>query len=161
MGKAYIGLGANLGDARAALEVACEALDTLPATRLLRRSSWYRSRPVESSGPDYLNAVAEIETDLAPEALLDALQALEHRHGRERPYRNAPRTLDLDVLLYADRRIETPRLVVPHPRVAERAFVLLPLLELLPDLHWPGVGDLPGRAQQLAREQGIERLGAA
>ena len=152
METAYIGLGANLGDARATLQAALAAIAALPQTRLVRRSSWYRSRPVESSGPDYLNAVAEIETALEPLALLDALQSIEHRHGRERPYKNAPRTLDLDMLLYADRHIETDRLVVPHPRLDERAFVLLPLLELRP---------LPALAQQardLALQQGIERV---
>lgn len=155
---AYIGLGANLGDARATLSAALQAIAALPGTRLLRVSSWYRSRPVESSGPDYLNAVAEIHTALEPLALLDALQSIELQHGRERPYKNAPRTLDLDVLLYGDQHIETERLVVPHPRVAERAFVLLPLLELQPTLQWPGLADLSAQAHRLAVAQGIDRL---
>jgi 2-amino-4-hydroxy-6-hydroxymethyldihydropteridine diphosphokinase len=165
METAYLGLGANLGDAQTTLNAALAAIAVLPQTQLLRRSSWYRSRPVDSSGPDYLNAVAEVRTALAPLALLDALQSIELQHGRERPYRNAPRTLDLDLLLYGDRRVDTERLVVPHPRMAERAFVLLPLLELQPALAGQVVAaaplDLPALAQRLALEQGIERVDEA
>jgi 2-amino-4-hydroxy-6-hydroxymethyldihydropteridine diphosphokinase len=157
MHTTYLALGANLGDAHATLEAACAAITGLPQTRWVRRSSWYRSRPVESSGPDYVNGVAEVQTALAPLALLDALQAIEARHGRERPYRNAPRTLDLDVLLYGDLRLDSERLVIPHPRLAERAFVLLTLLELAPALRWPGIDDLPAHAARLAATQGIER----
>jgi 2-amino-4-hydroxy-6-hydroxymethyldihydropteridine diphosphokinase len=157
MHTAYLALGANLGDAHATLEAACAAIAALPETRWQRRSSWYRSRPVESTGPDYVNGVAEVQTALAPLALLDALQAIELQHGRERPYRNAPRTLDLDLLLYGDLHLDSERLVIPHPRLAERAFVLLPLLELRPSLTWPGVPDLPAHAAELAQHQGIER----
>lgn len=157
MRTTYIALGANLGDAVATLEAACAAIAALPQTRWRRRSSWYRSRPVDSTGPDYVNGVAEVETALAPLPLLDALQAIELQHGRERPYRNAPRTLDLDLLLIGDLTLESERLVVPHPRLAERAFVLLPLLELVPALQWPGIDDLPAHAARLAAEQGIER----
>jgi 2-amino-4-hydroxy-6-hydroxymethyldihydropteridine diphosphokinase len=142
MHLAYIGLGANLGDARAVLEAALQALAAMPGTRSLRRSSFYRSAPIESSGPDYLNAVAELQTGLAPIELLHALQAIERDHGRERPYRNAPRTLDLDLLLHDDLRLATPELTLPHPRAHQRAFVLLPLAELAPRLQIPGRGQV-------------------
>lgn len=128
--RAYVALGANLGDAQAAITGALAALDGLPQTRLVARSSLYRSAPVDAGGPDFINAVAAIDTALAPIELLDELQRLELVAGRERPYRNAPRTLDLDLLLYGDARIDEPRLVVPHPRMHERAFVLLPLAEI-------------------------------
>jgi 2-amino-4-hydroxy-6-hydroxymethyldihydropteridine diphosphokinase len=130
---AFIGLGANLGDAQAALQQALQALARLPRTRLLRSSRIWRSAPVDASGPDYLNAVAQVETGLDAFALLQQLQALEQAAGRERPYRNAPRTLDLDLLLFGDQRIDSPTLTVPHPRMRERAFVLLPLQELAPE----------------------------
>ena len=114
---AWIGLGANLGDARAALAGAVQAMGRLAGIQVLRVSSLYRSAPVDASGPDYLNAVAELRTTLAPQALLQALQALELAAGRERPYRNAPRTLDLDVLLYGSQSMATPTLTVPPPRL--------------------------------------------
>jgi 2-amino-4-hydroxy-6-hydroxymethyldihydropteridine diphosphokinase len=138
--RAYVGLGANLGDARAALEAAFAALARLPVTQLLRRSSIYRSAPIDSGGPDYLNAVAELRTSLQPLALLQQLQVIERDHGRERPYRNAPRTLDLDLLLHGDAVMQTSTLTLPHPRAHERSFVLLPLAELAPDLVIPGRG---------------------
>jgi 2-amino-4-hydroxy-6-hydroxymethyldihydropteridine diphosphokinase len=150
---AWIGLGANLGDRTAALRTALAALAALPGTRLWRVSSLYRSAPVDAGGPDYLNAVAEIATQLPPHDLLAALQAIEHAAGRERPYRNAPRTLDLDILLYGDLRLDTATLTLPHPRMHERAFVLLPLAELAPERVLP---------QWLAgvRGQAIERCDA-
>ena len=132
--KAYIGLGANLGDAERALADALQRLAALPSTRLVARSAVYRTAPIDSSGPDYRNAVAELDTALSPLELLHALQAIEQAHGRERPYRNAPRTLDLDLLRYGDARIDSPRLTVPHPRMMERAFVLVPLAEIAPHL---------------------------
>ena len=147
---AYVGLGANLGDAQAALEAAVEALTALSQTRLVARSSVYRSAPIDSSGPDYLNAVAELATHLAPHALLAHLQAIELQHGRERPYRNAPRTLDLDLLLYGDQTVATPTLTVPHPRLHERAFVLLPLAEIAPGIQLPGRADLGDLLQRVA-----------
>ena len=131
---AWIGLGANLGDARAALAGAVQAMGRLAGTQVLRVSSLYRSAPVDATGPDYLNAVAELRTTLAPQALLQALQALELAAGRERPYRNAPRTLDLDILLWGHAQLNTPNLTVPHPRMRERAFVLRPLAELAPEV---------------------------
>jgi 2-amino-4-hydroxy-6-hydroxymethyldihydropteridine diphosphokinase len=129
----YVGLGANLGEREAALRHALKALGQCPGTRVLRVSPLYGSAPVDAGGPDYLNAVAELVTTLAPEALLQALQAIEQSAGRERPYRNAPRTLDLDILWFGDRVIDTPTLTVPHPRMAERAFVLRPLADLVPE----------------------------
>jgi 2-amino-4-hydroxy-6-hydroxymethyldihydropteridine diphosphokinase len=137
---AYIGVGANLGDARANVENALARLGALPATALLRRSSAWRSAPIDSSGDDYVNAVACIDTTLPAADLLAALQAIELAHGRERPYRNAPRTLDLDLLLYGDEVIDTPTLHVPHPRMHQRAFVLAPLLEIAPAVAIPGYG---------------------
>ena len=137
---AYIGLGANLGDPGAALSEAIEALAGLPDSVLRARSSFYRTAPIDAVGPDFLNAVVQIETRLAPHALLAALQRIEHVHGRERPYRNAPRTLDLDLLLYDAQVIDTPTLTVPHPRLHERAFVLRPLVEIAPLLTVPGRG---------------------
>ena len=135
--RVFVGLGANLGDAAATVREAFDALGALPQTTCVARSSLYRSAPVDAQGSDYINAVAQLRTGLSPLALLDALQAIEGRFGRERPYRNAPRTLDLDVLLYGQRRIVTPRLTVPHPRLHERAFVLVPLAEIAPDLALP------------------------
>lgn len=131
---AFVALGANLGDAAQALRGALKAFDETPGVRVVRASSVYRTAPVESSGPDYLNAVAEVSTTLTAPALLDALQAIEQQAGRERPYRNAPRTLDLDLLLFGEARIDSPRLTVPHPRMWERAFVLVPLAEIAPAL---------------------------
>ena len=132
--EAFIGLGANLGDAREALESALRELARLPGTELLAASRIYRSAPVDAGGPDYLNAVARISTCLGAPELLAELQRLEAGAGRERPYRNAPRTLDLDLLHYGSARMTSPRLTVPHPRWRERAFVLLPLRELAPAL---------------------------
>ena len=130
---AYIGLGANLGDAPAALRAAVQALAALPGTQVLQCSALYRSAPVDATGPDYHNAVAAVRTTLAPHGLLAALQAIEAAAGRERPYRNAPRTLDLDILLFGDLVLDTPALTVPHPRLRERAFVLRPLAEIAPE----------------------------
>ena len=130
---AYIGLGANLGDPAAALREAMVSLQQTPGIESLRASALYRSAPVDAVGPWFVNAVAEVVTTLTAPALLDVLQNLEQAAGRERPYRHAPRTLDLDLLLYGAGRIASPRLTVPHPRLAQRAFVLLPLRELAPD----------------------------
>jgi 2-amino-4-hydroxy-6-hydroxymethyldihydropteridine diphosphokinase len=137
---AYVGIGANLGDARANVADALARLARLPGSRLLRSSGSYRTAPIDSSGEDYINAVACLDTTLDAHALLEALRAIEQAHGRERPYRNAPRTLDLDLLLYGDQLIDTPTLTVPHPRMLERAFVLVPLLEIAPEVEVPGRG---------------------
>ena len=129
---AYIGIGANLGDARANVQDAIARLARLPGASLLDASASYRTAPIDASGDDYVNAVARISTTLPAEELLLALHAIEAAHGRERPYRNAPRTLDLDLLLYGDEQIASASLTVPHPRITERAFVLVPLAEIAP-----------------------------
>lgn len=156
----FIGLGANLGDLTQTLSQALARLATLPETRLQAVSGIYRSAPVEADGPDYLNAVACLDTALAPLDLLDHLQLLERAHGRARPFFNAPRTLDLDLLLYGEQQLQTERLTVPHPRLQQRAFVLLPLLELVPDLAVPGLGSLQ-RFLPAVADQAIARLDAA
>lgn len=157
MHRAYVGLGANLGDARATLSAAFGALASLPGTTVAARSALYRSAPHDAHGPDYLNAVAAIDTTLAPHALLAGLHDIERAHGRERPYRNAPRTLDLDLLLFDDLELRDPGLVLPHPRMHERAFVLVPLAELAPSLVVPGRGALAGLLAAV-RAQHVERL---
>lgn len=160
MVTACVALGANLGDAVAALRQAVMAMNSLPLTSVRRTSSLYRTAPLAAdsgseaaaSGPDYINAVAALETGLTAPALLGHLQRIEQLAGRERPYRNAPRTLDLDLLLYGSARIDSASLVVPHPHMLRRAFVLVPLAEIAPEL----VG-----AEQLGAvgHQAIERLG--
>ena len=135
---AYIGLGSNLADPVKQVEAALDELDRVPQTRLVKRSSLYRTKPVGyAAQPDFVNAVAQLETGLPPERLLDELQAIEARHGRERSFPNAPRTLDLDLLLFGKLVVQTERLTVPHPRMRERAFVLEPLREIAPDLELP------------------------
>lgn len=156
----FIGLGANLGDARLTLAEAVRAIGLLSGVRLVGVSSLYRSAPVESSGPDYLNAVARVETTLAPIDLLRALQAIELAHGRERPYVNAPRTLDLDILSYDDLVQSGADLNLPHPRAHLRAFVLRPWAELAPDWPLPGHG-LVGELMAGLTEQQIEVLARA
>ncbi|MBO9331268.1 2-amino-4-hydroxy-6-hydroxymethyldihydropteridine diphosphokinase [Achromobacter xylosoxidans] len=136
--RAYVGLGANLGDGAATLRQVLAELRDTEGVLAVTASPFYRSAPVEATGPDFVNAVAALDTRLAPLALLDALQALENRHGRQRPYKNAPRTLDLDLLLYGDTAMAHERLSLPHPRMHQRAFVLLPLRDLAPDLMLQG-----------------------
>ena len=148
---AYVGIGANLGDASLAVSSAIGALGQLPHTTLIARSSLYRTAPVDATGPDFINAVAAIETPLTAPELLEALHSLEEDAGRERPWRNAPRTLDLDLLLYGQARIESAALVVPHPRMHERAFVLVPLAEVAPAL-------VPPEALAAVTSQVIARL---
>lgn len=158
MTPAWVGLGANLGDAPGHVAAACEELACVPDSRLLARSRLYRSAPVgPQPQPEYVNAVAAIATALAPTELLAELQAIEARHGRVRGPRWGPRTLDLDLLLYDDAVIATPELTVPHPRIAERAFVLVPLAEIAPGLEVPGAGAV---AKLLARlgAHGVEVL---
>lgn len=155
MSQAFIALGANLGDPVATIRAAFEALNELPESRLLASSELYRTAPVGmTEQPEFVNAAARIETTLAPEALLDALLAIEHRFGRIRAERNGPRTLDLDILLYDDLVIDTPRLTLPHPRLHLRAFVLYPLADLAPDLALPGRGTLAAWLPAVAN-QGI------
>ena len=138
---AFIGLGSNLEDPHSQLQRAFAELDRLPDTRLVARSSLYRSAPLGyPDQPEFVNAVAEIETALTPQALLQALLQIERKHGRERTFRNAPRTLDLDVLLYDDVQMHEHGLTIPHPQMHLRAFVLQPLLEIAPDVGIPGIG---------------------
>lgn len=153
MQTAWIGLGANLGDAEGALRTAVHRIAALRQTRVLQLSSLYRSAPVDAGGGDYFNAVAAVETGLAALELLDALQAIELAAGRERPYRNAPRTLDLDLLRFGDVQMQTERLTLPHPRMLERAFVLQPMAELA------GAGVTAGQLDRVA-DQRIERIAA-
>ncbi len=157
MARAYVGLGANLGDAATAIERAIAQIALLPATHLAARSALYLSAPVDAAGPDFFNAVAAIDTGLTPHELLDALQALETTHGRRRPYRNAPRTLDLDILLYDDLVDADPSLTLPHPRMAGRAFVLLPLLEIAPRLALPD-GRSVALLARTVRDQKVHKL---
>ncbi|HSP58895.1 MAG TPA: 2-amino-4-hydroxy-6-hydroxymethyldihydropteridine diphosphokinase [Halomonas sp.] len=136
--RAWIGLGSNLDDPLGHVERALQELGRLPVTRRLAASTCYVSRPVgPADQPDFVNAVAMVATRLSPLALLDQLQALEQRHGRVRQRHWGPRTLDLDLLLFADYRLAWPRLTLPHPELAHRAFVLLPLAEVTPELRLP------------------------
>ena len=157
--RVFVGLGANLGDAPATVRGALMRLASLPQSSLVAHSALYRSAPIDAGGADYINAVAELRCELAPADLLDQLLALEVAFGRERLYHHAPRTLDLDLLLYGQRQIATSKLTVPHPRLHQRAFVLAPLAELAP--AWP-LGDGRTVAQALAGlgDQRIERIAA-
>ncbi|MBV8032187.1 MAG: 2-amino-4-hydroxy-6-hydroxymethyldihydropteridine diphosphokinase [Betaproteobacteria bacterium] len=138
MTVAFVGLGSNLDNPVRQVESALGELDTLPQTRLLKRSSLYRTAPVGyADQPDFINAVAQLETELAAERLLEELQAIESRHGRVRTFPNAPRTLDLDLLLFGEVVLRSERLTLPHPRMHERSFVLDPLREIAPDLKIP------------------------
>ena len=155
---AFVGLGSNLDNPVAQVSHALDALDNLPQTSVLRRSSLYRSAPVGYlEQPDFVNAVAQLETELTPHALLDALLALEHESGRTREFCNAPRTLDLDVLLYDDLQHHEHGLTIPHSQMHLRAFVLQPLLEIAPDCVIPGVGTAVDAARQCAG-QILERI---
>lgn len=157
--RAYVALGANVGDAVVALRLAVMAMSRLPLTQLRQSSSLYKTAPIDTDstteapapGADYINAVVALETGLTAPALLAQLQRIEQGAGRERPYRNAPRTLDLDLLLYGSARIDSLRLTVPHPRMLQRAFVLVPLAEISPSSV--GIEQL-----QAVQHQVIERL---
>ena len=160
MAIAYLALGANLGDPAATVNAAFAAISGLPQTTLLARSALYRTAPVGIlEQPEFINAAARVDTALAPEALLDALLAIEQDFGRVRELRNGPRTLDLDVLLYNDLVLDTPRLTLPHPRLHLRAFVLYPLADVVPspDFPLPGRGTLAAWLRAVAN-QGIVRL---
>ncbi len=137
---AFIGLGSNLGDRRVEIDRAFAEIAALPSTTLVARSLHYASAPLDAPGGEYLNAVAHVITSLAPLELLRALQSIESRHGRVRPFPHAPRTLDLDLLLHGDLVVSGDELCLPHPRLHERAFVLAPLLEIAPQLVVPGRG---------------------
>lgn len=158
MNTAYVALGANLGDPASTVRAAFAALANLPDSRIVHSSSLYRTAPVGiADQPEFVNAMAELETGLAPEALLDALLEIEQRFGRIRAERNGPRTLDLDLLLYNDQYLDLPRLTLPHPRLHLRAFVLQPLAEIAPDLKIPGRGTVAAWLPAVAN-QGIVKL---
>ena len=158
---AYIGLGSNLQDPPSQLQRALAAIAWLPDTQLLEQSSLYRSAALGyADQPDFVNAVAKIATALTPQALLQALLKIEHQQGRERTFRNAPRILDLDVLLYDDLQLHEPGLTIPHPQMHLRAFVLQPLLEIAPDARIPGVSRADA-ALLKCQNQTLERLADA
>ncbi len=144
--------GANLGEAQATVHQAILDVGALATSQLVKASSLYASAPHEAAGPEFVNAVAMYDTDLPPLALLDALQNLEKTAGRERPYLNAPRTLDLDIIFYGDIALDSPRLTLPHPRWQKRAFVLVPLAEISPDKVSPAL--LSSVANQSVRRIG-------
>lgn len=152
----YIGIGANLGEPQDTVVRAAKEIASLPGVLGTRLSPLYRSAPVDSSGPDYVNAVLKAETNLAADTLLRALQAIEDQHGRLRPYRNAPRSLDLDLLLHGAEQHTTDFLTLPHPRMHLRAFVLLPLRDLAPDIALPQ-GNLEALLAA-CRDQRVERI---
>jgi 2-amino-4-hydroxy-6-hydroxymethyldihydropteridine diphosphokinase len=158
---AFIGLGSNLDDPLVQIRQALVELESISGTRITARSSLYRTSPVGYlEQPDYINAVASVQTTLKPQALLAALLVIENRHGRMRTMRNAPRTLDLDLLLYGDEVLDQDGLTLPHPRLHERAFVLAPLAEIAPGAMVPG----RGRVEDLLARMdcnGVNRIDAA
>lgn len=153
----FIGIGANLGDAADNVRHAIDRIGRLPDTTLTGQSSLFRTAPVDAGGDDYINAVVRIDTCLSPSALLEALRSIEQGMGRERPFRNAPRTLDLDILLYGSETIATESLTVPHPRMTQRAFVLIPLLQIDPFITIPGQGAAHTFVPDVA-EQAIQKI---
>ncbi len=157
LADAFIGLGANLGDPAATVRAALVALAALPHSRLQAASGLYGSAPLDAEGPLFVNAVAWLQTALPPHELLDGLQQIEQRFGRQRPYRNAPRSLDLDLLLHGEQRINDKRLQLPHPRLHQRRFVLEPLLQIAPALRLPGLGPAADLLPTLAT-QAVWRL---
>jgi 2-amino-4-hydroxy-6-hydroxymethyldihydropteridine diphosphokinase len=155
---AYVGLGSNLDEPRGHVLRALDELARIPGTRLVRHSALYRSAPLAPAAqPDFINAVAQLETALEPRHLLDELSAIEARHGRRRPFPNAPRTLDLDLLLYGQTVLDSPELILPHPRMHERAFVLEPMAELEPCAMIPGRGGVDELLRN-CRGQHVERI---
>ena len=158
MTRAFVGIGSNLEEPVKQVGEAFEELDRLPGTRVLERSSLYRSAPLGYAGqPDFVNAVAGLDTGMSAEALLSALLDIEARHGRRRSFANAPRTLDLDLLLYGNSVFDSKTLKLPHPRMHERAFVLRPLLEIAPGIEIPGLGSADALLEKL-RGQAVERI---
>lgn len=158
--RAFVALGSNLEDPQQQVLRALAELDSLPETRVIAKSALYRTAPVGyDNQPDFINAAAEVSTTLEPVALLRALLALETAHGRERPFSNAPRVLDLDLLLYDDMELHDPELILPHPRLHERGFVLFPLADIAADVTVPGQGKVRDLLRSLP-DQGVERLAA-
>jgi 2-amino-4-hydroxy-6-hydroxymethyldihydropteridine diphosphokinase len=157
MTEAFIGLGANLGNPAQTLARAVAQIEALPSTQVLRASSVYRSSPINAAGPDYLNSVVAVETGLDAPGLLAGLHRIEQQFGRQRPFPNAPRTLDLDLLLFGDEQHNSATITVPHPRMHERAFVLEPLAEIAPQLKLPGLPQL-GLLRAQCQHQTVTRL---
>lgn len=153
---AYVGLGANLGAAEATVRQAAADLAALPEVVASRLSPLYRTRPVDATGPDFVNAVVALHTRYTPQQLWQAMQQIEQAYGRQRPYRNAPRTLDLDLLWFNDQTLETETLIVPHPRLHLRAFALQPLADLAPTL--PLRGSTVSQLRQQLDNSGLQRL---
>ena len=157
MARAFIGFGGNIGDTRQLITDAIVCLAQRCGLEILAKSCFYQSAPVQATGGDYINAVIEIETQLSPYGLLHICQAIEQEFGRERPYINAPRTLDLDILSFEGVSQGDSELTLPHPRITERSFVLLPLLEIAPDFVLPHLGELKAYLPQVANQR-IEKL---
>jgi 2-amino-4-hydroxy-6-hydroxymethyldihydropteridine diphosphokinase len=157
MALAFIGLGGNMGDTKQLIKDAIVCLAQYPEVRVITRSCMYKTAPIESSGDHFVNAVVSVETDSSAVRLLTICQEIEHHFGRERPYPNAPRTLDLDILSYAQEIIETDSLHIPHPRLIERAFVLIPLLEIAPNLSLPKFGNLTSYLENV-KTQEVEKI---
>ena len=157
MARAFIGFGGNIGDTRQLITDAIVCLALRSELQILTKSCFYKSAPVEATGDDYVNAVIEIETQLTPYGLLHVCQAIEQEFGRERPYSNAPRTLDLDILFFEGVIQNETELMLPHPRIIERSFVLLPLLEIAPDFFLPDLGELKTYLPKVAHQK-IEKL---
>lgn len=156
--RAFVGLGANLGDPAATLADALRLLGLLPGSTVQAVSPLFRSAPLQAEGPDFVNAVAQLHTVLPARELLSQLQGIEQAHGRTRPFRHAPRTLDLDLLLYGRQVLDEPGLAVPHPRLHLRAFVLEPLLALDPAIEHPRLGPLAPWRERARAEQLVQRL---
>ena len=159
--EAFIALGANLGDGAAALRAAVQAIDALPLTRVAARSCLYRTAPQQAIGPDYWNAVVQVRTAQSPDGLLDGLLDIEARMGRQRRAGevNAPRPLDLDLLLYGSLQRHSERLTLPHPRMMQRAFVLVPLAEIWPEGRVAGESVAELAERRVAEGQDLEKLG--
>jgi 2-amino-4-hydroxy-6-hydroxymethyldihydropteridine diphosphokinase len=157
MARAFIGFGGNIGDTRQLITDAIVCLALRSELQILAKSCFYQSAPVEATGNDYINAVIEIETELTPYGLLHVCQAIETEFGRERPYSNAPRTLDLDILSFEGVTQNETELILPHPRIIERSFVLLPLLEIAPNFFLPDLGELKTYLPNVAHQR-IEKL---
>jgi 2-amino-4-hydroxy-6-hydroxymethyldihydropteridine diphosphokinase len=161
MAKAFIGFGGNVGDTRQIITDAMVCLALRSQLQIIHKSCLYLSAPVEATGGDYINSVVQIETDLTPYGLLHVCQTIEQQFGRERPYENAPRTLDLDLLIYGQARIKQPGLTIPHPRLTQRRFVLEPLVEIAPTLSVPGLGENVRLFLERVRDQYVERTSLA
>jgi 2-amino-4-hydroxy-6-hydroxymethyldihydropteridine diphosphokinase len=157
MARAFIGFGGNIGDTRQLITDAIVSLALRTELQVITKSCFYQSAPVDAVGNDYINSVIEVETQLTPYGLLHVCQAVEQAFGRERPYANAPRTLDLDILYFEGVTQEDSELTLPHPRMTERSFVLLPLLEIAPDFFLPNFGELRAYLPKVA-DQRIEML---